>query len=320
MKASKTIRDDHAALTTTARTTHDGRTRLRLTFRRGAPRRSSIGLHTAPARRFGARLSAAIRGVGMMPIRAVLHAVTHVGAAVGAAALLPAAPTLADEGSVPTFDAHYVVEYKGHRVGRMDLSVHYDAARERYRFMSRTQATGMLKVVRPKATVQTTDFVLHDGTIRPLEFWIDDGTRKGEDDRHIVFDWERGTATVTSDGGTSELPLEPDLLDGGTILIALMLDLERNEVPGPYKYTDGDAPSTYDYTKEGSDRLEVEAGAFDALVIKQDHEGSSRHTKFWAVPKLRYLPAKIAQYKDGELLTAMTLDSVEGLDPAASLP
>jgi hypothetical protein len=231
-----------------------------------------------------------------------------------AASLFAGATAFAAEGGVPTFDAHYVVEYKGHRVGKMDLSVQYDEKRERYRFVSRTQATGVLKVVRPKATVQTTEFVLHEGAIRPLEFWLDDGTRKGEDDRHIVFDWPRGTATVTRDDNTTELPLEPDLLDGGTILVALMLDLEHDEAPGPYMYTDGDTPSTYDYTKEGPDRLEVEAGTFDAAVIKQHHEGSSRHTMFWAVPELSYLPAKIAQYKDGELLTAMTLDSVEGLD------
>jgi hypothetical protein len=243
---------------------------------------------------------------------------TRALAVLGAASLSTLAPALAAEGGVPTFDAHYVVEYKGHRVGKMDLSVHYDAKRERYRFVSRTQATGVLKVVRPKATVQTTDFVLHEGMIRPLEFWLDDGTRKGEDDRHIVFDWTRGTATVTRDDGTSELQLEPDLLDGGTILVALMLDLEHDESPGPYKYTDGDTPSTYDYTKTGSDRLEVEAGTFDAAVIKQEHEGSSRHTMFWAVPELHYLPAKIAQYKDGELLTAMTLDAVEGLGAASA--
>jgi hypothetical protein len=245
-------------------------------------------------------------------------ALTLSAAALGAGALFASADALAAEGGVPTFDAHYVVEYKGHRVGKMDLSVHYDETRARYRFVSRTQATGVLKMVRPKATVQTTDFVLHDGSIRPLEFWLDDGTRKGEDDRHIVFDWTRGTATVTRDDNMSELPLEPDLLDGGTILVALMLDLEHDEAPGPYKYTDGDMPSTYDYTKEGPDRLEVEAGTFDAALIKQHHEGSSRHTMFWAVPELGYLPAKIAQYKDGELLTAMTLDSVEGLDPTTA--
>jgi hypothetical protein len=234
------------------------------------------------------------------------------------AALTAAGPALGTENGVPTFDAHYVVEYKGHRVGKMELSVQYDEKRQTYRFVSRTQASGILKVVRPRATIQTTDFVLHDGAIRPLEFWLDDGTRKGEDDRHIVFDWDRGIASVTRDDRTSELKLEPDLLDGGTILVALMLDLARDETPGPYKYTDGDSPSTYDYTREAPQRLEVEAGTFEAAVIKQRHEGSSRSTVFWAVPKLRYLPAKIAQYKDDELLTAMTLDEVDGLDPAAA--
>jgi hypothetical protein len=223
----------------------------------------------------------------------------------------------AADAEVPTFDAHYKVEYKGHKVGKAELSVRYDAKQEQYRFESRTQASGILRLLRPKASVQTTDFVIHDGSIRPLQFWLDDGTRKGEDDRHIVFDWKRGTATVWRDDESTELSLEPNLLDAGTILVAIMLDLKRDELPGPYEYTDGDEPSTYRYTDEGPETLEVDAGTFDATVLEQQHEGSSRRTVFWVVPKLDYLPVKIAQYRNDELLTAMMLDSVKGLDGAA---
>ena len=33
--------------------------------------------------------------------------------------------------------------------------------------------------------------------LRPLEFWYEDGSRSGEDNLHIVFDWERRVATVS---------------------------------------------------------------------------------------------------------------------------
>jgi hypothetical protein len=236
----------------------------------------------------------------------------------GAAFALAGVAALAAEPEVPIFKAHYLVEYKGHKVGREELSVTYDSAQHRYRFESRTEATGVLKLVRRKPSIQRTDFILHDGAIRPLEFWLDDGTRKGEDDRHIVFDWDRSTATVTDDKGKSTLTLEPNLLDPGTILVAIMLDLSRDKTPGPYSYTDGDAPSTYRYTAEGEANLEVEAGRFDTAVIDQTHEGSSRHMRLWTAPKLGYLPVRIVQYKGDELLTALTLESVEGLDAKAA--
>lgn len=245
---------------------------------------------------------------------AALAGAALAAAALGSSTLGPARTAGASEAGVPTFAARYEVEYKGHRVGREELSVRYDAARQRYRFESRTQAVGLLKLARPRASVQRTDFVLHDGKIRPLEFWFEDGTRKGEDDRHIVFDWAHDKATVTRDSQTSELALEPRMLDAGTILVAIMLDLASNETPGPYKYTDGKSPSTYSYTNEGGTTLDVEAGRFDTTMLDQHHEGSSRRTRFYVASKLDYLPVKIAQYKDDELLTALTLESVEGLD------
>ncbi|HEX5421241.1 MAG TPA: DUF3108 domain-containing protein [Gammaproteobacteria bacterium] len=239
--------------------------------------------------------------------------------AFGSATLALGARALAAEPDVPTFKAHYQVEYKGHKVGREDLSVSYDAVRHHYRFESRTEATGLLKLVRHKPSIQRTEFILHDGAIRPLEFWLDDGTRKGEDDRHIVFDWDRSTATVTDNKGTSMLPLQPNVLDPGTILIAIMLDLSHEKTPGPFRYTDGDSPNTYRYTDEGKASVDIEAGQFDTAVIEQHHEGSSRHMRLWTAPKLDYLPVKIVQYKDDELLTALTLESVEGFDGQAGL-
>ncbi len=229
-----------------------------------------------------------------------------------------AAARAAEPGSVPTFQASYEVDYKGHHVGREDLAVRYDPASGHYRFESRTQATGMLRLVRRKPSIQRTDFVLENGAIKPLEFWFDDGTRKGDDDRHIVFDWHRRTATVTHDTQSSQLALEPHMLDAGTTLVAIMLDLARGTTPGPFKYTDGEAPSTYTYNTTGKTTVETDAGSFETTVVEQRSEGSSRYTKFWAAEKLAFLPVKIAQYKGDDLLTELKLESVEGLGPKAA--
>ncbi len=219
----------------------------------------------------------------------------------------------AEFSAVPTFQASYEVEYKGHHVGREDLSVSYDAATQRYHFESRTQATGVLRLVRRRPSIQRTDFVLENGAIKPLEFWFDDGTRKGDDDRHIVFDWNRGVATVTHDSESSQIALEPHMLDAGTTLVAIMLDLSRGATPGPYRYTDGKAPSTYTYKLHGQATIETDAGNFRTTVVEQQSAGSSRYMKLWAAAKLGYLPAQIAQYKGDELLTQLKLESVEGL-------
>jgi hypothetical protein len=55
-------------------------------------------------------------------------------------------------------------------------------------------------------------------------------------------------------------------------------------------------------------------GQVATRAFVQHREGSSRATTIWAAPKLRYLPVRIEQRKDGEVQTAFILSSVTGIN------
>ena len=176
-----------------------------------------------------------------------------------------------------------------------------------YVFESRTHARGLAKLLRPNAAIERSRFLLQDGLIRPLAFHFEDGSRKGEDNVDIAFDWDARQAAVQFDSGTASLPLEPGVLDRATLQAALMHDLSRGREPGPYTLVDDDALKTYRYSIGERRTVETGAGRFDAVAVTQEREGSSRTTLMWVAPELGHLPVLIEQYRDGEAYMSMTL-------------
>jgi hypothetical protein len=229
------------------------------------------------------------------------------------AAICSAAALGAPDASVPTYTATYRVEYKGKEAGTAEFGVRYLADRDLYEFTSRTQAKGLLKLARPNPAVDRSQFRIDAGAVRPVEFWYEDGSRSGEDNLHIVFDWERRIATVTSSEARREIALPQGALDRGSVQVALMRALADGAIPQTYALADEDSVATYDYADNGMQTIATGIGSLDARLLTQQRTGSSRVTWLWLAPSLSFLPARIEQRRDGEVQTAFTLVAVDGL-------
>ena len=228
--------------------------------------------------------------------------------------LLPIASTSpAADPDVATYTALYRVEYKGKDVGTSEFRVRYIAEHDVYEFSSRTLAKGLLKLVSPNPVIERSEFRATRNGIVPLKFWYEDGSRKGEDNLEIVFDWERQVAMVSSSAGNREIPLQSGALDRGSLQVALMRDLATTGQPGRYLLTDEDSIRGYEYRDNGTATTTTGFGALATRSLMQQREGSSRSTWLWLAPELRFLPARIEQRRDGELYTAFSLLSVSGL-------
>lgn len=216
----------------------------------------------------------------------------------------------AEDPSIATYQAAYEAEYKGKSVGTSQISVTYDAARDVYTYESRTTPKGFIKLVAPNPAVERSEFRADDGAIVPLTFRYEDGSRKGEDNYEIEFDWDKSVAVVKGAGGHKELPLAPGVLDRGTLQVALMRDVANGAAPGTYQRADDDAISPYAYVPSGEQTIATGAGELDTVAYTQQREGSSRTTELWLAPAHGYVPARIEQRRNGELQTALTLQSV----------
>ena len=118
------------------------------------------------------------------------------------AATLARSPAQAADAPLPTYTATYGAFYKGHHVGTTEFKLSYDAAAMAYVFTNTTRARGLLRLARPKPAVDRSQFRYESGRIVPQQFWYEDGSRKGEDNSHTVYEWNRQRAIVTDKDGT----------------------------------------------------------------------------------------------------------------------
>lgn len=233
-----------------------------------------------------------------------------------AALALAAQEAKGADATVPTYTATYNVEYKGKAAGTAEFSVAYLADRDLYEFTSRILAKGLLKLARPKPVVERSRFRVDAEGVRPLEFWYEDGSRSGEDNVHITYDWDRRIGTVSGGETRREMTLPAAALDRGTLQVALMRDLAATGTPRTYTIADEDSVSDYAYTDNGTATTMTGIGSVQTRALTQQRVGSSRATWLWVAPELRFLPVRIEQRRDGEVQTALTLVAVDGLTPS----
>ena len=148
----------------------------------------------------------------------------------------------------------------------------------------------------------------------PLEFWYEDGSRSGEDNLHVVFDWDRRVATVSSAEARRELAL-PETRARPRHPASCADARPRSDgcACAPYTLADEDSVVEYEYNDNGTATMPTGVGPVATRVLTQQRAGSSRATWLWVAPELRFLPVRIEQRRDGEVQTAFVLISVDGL-------
>lgn len=214
---------------------------------------------------------------------------------------------------VQTYTATYLAEAKGKELGQAAFSVRYIDERMVYEFRSVTNVKGFLKMLVPNPVVQRSEFRVTATGLEPMEFWYEDGSRKGDGNVHIVFDWQRMVATTNSKHGRKEFAIPAGALDAGTLQVALMRDGAAKGKPGPYKVVDEDSVTDYVYQDQGDAKTKTDLGDLKTHAFNQQRQGSSRVNWVWLLPDMKFLPARIEQRKDGQVDSAFTLQGVNGI-------
>lgn len=209
------------------------------------------------------------------------------------------------------YTAQYAAEYKGRSVGQSVFSLQFDSELEAWVFSSTLRAKGLLRLIAPGPVVDRSEFRLEDTMIVPQLFVHEEGRRNSEDNYRIAFDWDAGSATVTGEDYTRELPLSQGTLDRGSLQVALIHIISEGGQPGRFSVVDEDSVDEYTYEFEGRESVATDLGDIEVLRYRQQRPGRSRYTLIDLAPSLGYVPARIEQIRNGESQSMFLIESIE---------
>ncbi|NNC96733.1 MAG: DUF3108 domain-containing protein [Gammaproteobacteria bacterium] len=183
--------------------------------------------------------------------------------------------------------------------GRANIELKLDPETRTYTYYSVTKPKGIAKLM--GKIREWTIFQTSDVQVIPQEY-----VHKSRDQQHIRYNWKTKLAESNADGNVKNLELSGNEYDLLSLQMQLMLDAKHAQLKSSYSVIKDNEVKAYQVTGLGEEKIELMQQTLNAIKLKQQRAGSSRHMLMWLAPELDYAVVKMQQYK-GETLRA-TLD------------
>lgn len=193
----------------------------------------------------------------------------------------------------------------------MTITLRKDADGSAYLYQSVGNPTGFIGALVSRNPAESTRFEITEDGIRPLRFEINDGTRKGDHNVSIEFDWADGVIRRTLAGATTEESLSPQAQTVDTAGLSMRMALQAGRQPEPYLVVEDDQTREFRFSRLGEEQVSTAIGDFTAVKYQLDRGESKRVFYHWLVEDLAWLPVRIEQHKDGKPLYIMEILSFE---------
>ena len=257
--------------------------------------RRANSLHRAGAPQGArSRLLALLMALAMTPAVTAAQGNAPAGSApvTTPAAAPTAGPTSALPAALSPFEASYSWYWRGMRVAVSTMSLqHRDDDIWVYSSSTSPRGIGRLYPMRPK--LLSVMRLLPHGLVEPLNF---SATGSGADhDASVMFDWTADRAIGVYEGTRVDLPISPGVQDDLSVQIAMLAQLLQGRTPDMAMELNHNAVRKYEYTRDGSARLDTSLGAVQTIIYLAQHPGSPRITRFWCAPSLGYVPMQVQQ-------------------------
>ncbi len=83
---------------------------------------------------------------------------------------------------------------------------------------------------------------------------------------------------------------------------------------GTHVLADPDVVRTYDYVIESTESIDSALGEVTTHRIRQQRDGSSRHTLIWMAPSINFVTLRMEQHRDDRDTIAFEIESIEWLE------
>jgi hypothetical protein len=229
----------------------------------------------------------------------------------GLAAALPGKISAVDE-HIPDFHTSYIIEKAGVTVVRMTVSL--KRGEEKIEYRSKAEPVGIASWFFSDHKINTYSILQQvDDKVVPLEYRsIHLGSEENRNE-HYRYDWKRNLAYINYRGDRKTLRIPRGTLDTFSLQLALMQNAAKGVETIVYSVVSRGKLKTYTCTNLGHETIETPLGRFEAVVLERraddDEENTIRTT--WHAPRLHYLPVKIENRENGEVVLSLLLEQVE---------
>lgn len=222
-----------------------------------------------------------------------------------ALALTPLLAQAAPAAELRPFHAEYRTLRNGDEAGRTVLELQREG--EGWVFRSRTEGTRGLARVAGVQVDEASHLRVHGGRLETTAWEYRQKAAVKSRRRSADFDWATGELLWQENDRSERHPLQPGTLDRQSVTLALMRDLGRADARHAYPVAARDGVHPVRYERGGTRRVEVPAGAFEAVEFSRvaaDGDDSRRRQAVWLAPELGGLPVRFEQVeKDGSTVT-----------------
>ncbi len=151
-----------------------------------------------------------------------------------------------------------------------------------------------------------------DNQVVPLAYhYVHEGSDENRNE-HYQYDWTRNIADVYSGGQQRILKIPDGTLDKSSLQLALIQDARDCAKTYRYSVISRGELKTYVFRNLGTQTVETELGLFETVKLerrKNDEENTTYTT--WIAPELNFLPVKVENREDGDLVLSLVLEAVE---------
>src|SRR5262249_3927169 len=105
--------------------------------------------------------------------------------------------------------------------------------------------------------------------------------------------------------------VEPGTQDDLSVQLQVMRDLQMKRKPSAYLLFDKNQTKKYEYTSEGTARIDTALGPLDTVIYTAHRSGSPRVTRSWFAPSLGYLAVKAEQFRKDQSEWSMEIHSLK---------
>ena len=130
----------------------------------------------------------------------------------------------------------------------------------------------------------------------------------------IRFDRSENLIRTTYKNEIKEYEYEEDIVDGLTVQLQLMLDLQRGVTQPKYKIIDVNRIREREFSFVGEETIDIQNQQYHSVIYQIVRDNNKRTTQMWFSPERNYLPIQMVHYSKGKKKFNAHLVNYEAFD------